>query len=537
MTAPPEASSANEQPRYRAFLSYSHADTPAAARLHRWLETYRIPPRLVGLETPRGRVPRRLTPIFRDRNELPASSDLNEEVRNALAASACLIVLCSPEARRSRWVDQEIRYFREKHPDRPILAGLLHGEPEDAFPPSLTDAATDREAEEAVREPAAADFRRIGDGKLARLRLVAGLTGIGLDELVQRDAQRQLRRVTAITLVSALTVVVLSTLLFVAINARNEADRQRQQAEGLIEFMLTDLRTRLEGVGRLDVLESVNTRALDYYAAQGDLDGLPAGSLDRRARVLQAMGEDDQKRGRLDAALMEFSEAHRATGALLAEMPNDPQRVFAHAQSEFWIGYTDYQRNRYAAARPHFTAYRALAEKLVKLQPGDAGALRELGYAQGNICSLELAEQAHPPAGLDACRSALAAMEQAARSRPGDAGIKADLANRHAWLADALNAAGNKRDALAERQQQATIMDDLLRIDPANAAYRQDWMLSRYSMATLLSDLGDKTGARGSARLAMQAANRLIATDPDNRDWLTWRLRILQSFPDLKTEK
>ena len=52
MTAPPEASSANEQPRYRAFLSYSHADTPAAARLHRWLETYRIPPRLVGLATP-----------------------------------------------------------------------------------------------------------------------------------------------------------------------------------------------------------------------------------------------------------------------------------------------------------------------------------------------------------------------------------------------------------------------------------------------------------------------------------------------------
>jgi hypothetical protein len=80
-------------------------------------------PRLVGMETPRGKVPRRLTPIFRDRNELPASSDLNEEVRNALAASACLIVLCSPEARRSRWVDQEIRYFREKHPDRPILAG------------------------------------------------------------------------------------------------------------------------------------------------------------------------------------------------------------------------------------------------------------------------------------------------------------------------------------------------------------------------------------------------------------------------------
>ncbi|RZA03737.1 MAG: hypothetical protein EOO68_09075, partial [Moraxellaceae bacterium] len=47
-----------------------------------------------------------------------------------------------------------------------------------------------------VHEPIAADFRAEHDGrKLARLKIVAGLTGIALDQIIQRDAQRQLRSV------------------------------------------------------------------------------------------------------------------------------------------------------------------------------------------------------------------------------------------------------------------------------------------------------------------------------------------------------
>ncbi|MEA3012314.1 MAG: hypothetical protein QOD42_2871, partial [Sphingomonadales bacterium] len=37
--------------RYTAFLSYSHRDAAAAGRVHRRLETYRMPSRLVGTET------------------------------------------------------------------------------------------------------------------------------------------------------------------------------------------------------------------------------------------------------------------------------------------------------------------------------------------------------------------------------------------------------------------------------------------------------------------------------------------------------
>ena len=82
--------------RYWAFLSYSHDDRRAAERLHRALESYRIPRRLVGRSGPLGIVPIRLHPVFRDRDELSASGHIGVVVQAALADSRALIVLCSP---------------------------------------------------------------------------------------------------------------------------------------------------------------------------------------------------------------------------------------------------------------------------------------------------------------------------------------------------------------------------------------------------------------------------------------------------------
>ena len=124
--------------RYAAFMSYSHKDAAAARWLHRRLESYRIPRRLVGREGERGPVPARLTPIFRDREELPAAGDLSEKVRAALAASRALVVICSPDAAASQWVGREVRLFRELHPGRPIFAAILDGEPHQCFPTDLS---------------------------------------------------------------------------------------------------------------------------------------------------------------------------------------------------------------------------------------------------------------------------------------------------------------------------------------------------------------------------------------------------------------
>src|SRR4029079_15394494 len=95
--------------KYWAFISYSSKDTRSALRLHRQLENYRIPRALVSRPGRDEPVPRRLFPIFRDRAELPRSSDWGASIEDALRVSRYLIVLCSPDAARSHWVNEEVR--------------------------------------------------------------------------------------------------------------------------------------------------------------------------------------------------------------------------------------------------------------------------------------------------------------------------------------------------------------------------------------------------------------------------------------------
>jgi hypothetical protein len=127
--APLRARRAKPHQRYMAFLSYSHDDEEQAAWLQDSLEQFRVPPRLIGQLTDMGPVPKRLTPIFRDRHELAAAADLGEEIEEAIAGSRFLIVLCSKTAAQSYWINEEIALFKRIHEDERVLAVILDGEP------------------------------------------------------------------------------------------------------------------------------------------------------------------------------------------------------------------------------------------------------------------------------------------------------------------------------------------------------------------------------------------------------------------------
>ncbi|MFL6772306.1 MAG: toll/interleukin-1 receptor domain-containing protein, partial [Sphingomicrobium sp.] len=283
--------------RFYAFLSYSHKDKELADWLHRELEKFRVPHSIAGKLTANGVVPRRLTPIFRDQHDLSAGGDLAEEIKAALAASQFLVVLCSPTAAKSRWTNQEIESFKRTRPEGCVLAAVAAGEPfateisgredEECFPPALRFRFDRRGHQTSKRaEPLAADFREAGEGKrLAFLKLVAGMLGVGLDELVQRETTRRQRQLAWLAAASLGGMAVTSTLSVAAFEARNEAREQRRQAEGLVGFMLGDLKDKLEPIGRLDALDSVGSRALAYYRHQ-DKGSLSDEALAQRAKAL-----------------------------------------------------------------------------------------------------------------------------------------------------------------------------------------------------------------------------------------------------------
>src|SRR5437763_1956087 len=115
--------------RYWAFISYSQRDEVWAKRLHKFLETYRIPRPLIGRELDGEKIPPRLIPIFRDRDELPGNPDLGAKINDALSASRSLIVICSPSAASSQWVDREISTFKSMGRGGRVFPLVVAGEP------------------------------------------------------------------------------------------------------------------------------------------------------------------------------------------------------------------------------------------------------------------------------------------------------------------------------------------------------------------------------------------------------------------------
>jgi hypothetical protein len=185
--------------KYRAFLSYSHRDTAWAEWLHKALEAYSIDRDLIGRETAQGPIPKTLRPVFRDRDDFPAGHSLSDQTRAALEASQFLIAICSPNAARSEYVNEEIRAFKALGHAANVIPVIVDGVPGDAkrecFPPALRfklDIAGALTSER--EEPIAADARSEGDGReIAKQKIVAGLLGVCLDEVMRR-AERAMKR-------------------------------------------------------------------------------------------------------------------------------------------------------------------------------------------------------------------------------------------------------------------------------------------------------------------------------------------------------
>lgn len=515
--------------RYRAFISYSHRDAKWGEWIHRKLETYRLPPAIVGRDTPYGPVPERLQPIFRDRDELGTAMDLSTEITAALQDSLFLVVLCSPAAVASRWVNEEVRSFKRMHGEGRVRAIILDGEPfsgdpaTECFPAALRfHVGSDGVVSDVRTEPMAADLRPGGDGrKFAVSKLVAGLTGTRLDELIQRENQRRSRRLRALAAGLATLVILFAGLALEAVRQRNaarlaqtEAEAARNDAEGLVEFMLTDLRTRLNAVGRLDVLDAVGKRALAYYDAR-ELGQADPDALGRRARAQLLVGEIDNLRGDLGAALKAYEAAAATTQEQLARDPRNPQRIFDHAQAEFWIGYIAWQRGDWARARQQFTQYHDHARELLAVEPGNVEWQKELGFAYSNLGTLSW-DQGDAIAAEEYFRKALTVSGKILQDDATDVDQIISHGQSYAWLADALIRQAKVADARTARLAELALYARLDAGQSDNALIRKHTAAASYRLAQIEIAAGELLEAVARAEAAASAFDQLLAMEPDN---------------------
>lgn len=494
--------------QYRAFISYAHADVTVAAKLQRALERYALPQTLVQTRRlPSSAQSRKgFAPIFRDSTELSAHHSLAAKITEALAASQYLIVLCSPAAKKSEWVAEEIRQFRALHGDAHILCALIEGTPETSFPEPLTADG---------REPLAAGLGK-GQFRLGVTQLAASMLGVGLDALVQRDMKRLRARVTAITAGATTAMILMGSLTWLAVDARRIAELKTGDAEGQIEFMLTDLKDKLDGVGRLDAMQIVGENAARYYDSY-PLSAHDDDALARRAKVFHLIGQTQAGLGNRPDASAYFQQAHIATQDLLARDPHNAERLFGHSQSAFYVGSSHYARADYAAARQYFQTYLDMTLALQAVEGESERVREELSYAYTNLGATALRA-----GDLEAAKSYYGNTrlykQRLFEDKPDDSGRLLSLVKAFAHQAELSINENDLSAAIAHWQDGDNYLRDYMDGRGPDARLSYQRLRHARALSRLQFQIGNTAQAQADIEAGQALADQLLSIDPNSVD-------------------
>ena len=517
--------------RYRAFISYSHQDKAWADWLHKALESYAVPPQLIDQSTTAGIIPKRLIPIFRDRDELASAHDLGRKVNEALAQSANLIVICSPRAADSHWVNEEVLSFKRLGRDERIFCLIVEGEPnasdlpgretEECFAPALRFQLDDHGQQGTQRaEPIAADARPGKDGKTnAKLKLIAGMLDVGFDALKQRELHRRARRMTALAALAIVIMAITTTLAISALISRHaanvaraDAERRQGQAEKLVGFMLGDLNDKLAQVSRLDIMQSVDDKAMTYFAS------LPASdvtdeALEQRAKALEKIGSVRQDQGDLPAALESYRASAQLSSRLAAAAPTDVSRQTAYARTMSYIGLTEWTQGNLDEAQQYFESARKALLLAQSHASHDMSLKFELQNTESNIGHV-LEARGQPAAAAIAYRKTLKMSEELIAANPDKPDWVTALGDAHNNLGKLALQRGDLGAAVTEYRADDAIETRLSASDPRNNTQRENVLRVRAILGRTLAMTGDIDNGMRNLQQAIDIARQLVQVDP-----------------------
>jgi len=561
--------------RYRAFLSYAHADTSWAKWLHGRLEAFRIDHDLAGRTTSLGVVPASLRPVFRDRDDFPSGHSLTNATIAALDSSAALLVLCSPPSAQSKFVNEEVRLFRWRHPERPVIPVIIGGTYPDNFPPALRNEVdsdgtiTDRSV--ALLGP---DLKEHADGReLGLAKIVAGMIGVDSDEIYQRTERARRRS-------ARFRNGVIAVLAFLALAAAGSAGYAWQQlrtneafldatlerftslvdravktgeayslplnvtlgfleeAEGVLSVMsryghetpklkyrkavmlsafadnYRDLGQTKTWQSRIGEAQRIMADLARAYPLNNDFAFTSSG-------VHDSAGDLQKTKGDLVAAMREYQAAYGIRARLAMGEPDNAAWQLALARSHDRIGGVLAIEGNPTAALTHFRAGFDIAERLAKLDPGNVEVQRSLSTAHGGIGRV-LMMQGDLSGALDRQRAARGIDERLARAAPDNARRQSGVSATDMQVGALLNMLGESKEALKSFRASQAILEGLAKSDPNNASWTNDLAMSHYTISVVLNSLGDQSAALESARAAHEIWHRLAKTDPHNAEsqWL-----------------
>ncbi len=303
----------------------------------------------------------------------------------------------------------------------------------------------------------------------------------------------------------------------IAVEARAEADRRRAQAEDLIEFMLGDLRKKLEPIGSLDALDGAAERVLKYVDASHP-ETMSADELTRASKALNQLGEVRIAQGNLNEALQVFQRSlNLARYAMKREPTSAPMQLTA-ATSHFWVGDVYRRQGRLSDALRHYTNYKDMAEQLAKRYPNNEDYEVESAYGFSNVAAIyEL--QGDFERALEHLQVNLQIKRRRLAAKPTDTARQADLARSMNRIGFVLERSGELAGARKHYESELATYSMLAAADPKNNQWKDRLVVSHGYLARVLEMTGNVDQALGLRRAEVDLMAQLAARDPANAVW------------------
>ena len=339
-----------------------------------------------------------------------------------------------------------------------------------------------------------------------------------------KQAKQEATRRKAFFVVTALAVVALllaTMALFsrrAAIQQMEQAQLRRTQAEGLIDFMLDDLKTKLDGLGQLNVLEDVSQKALDYFATLPE-DQLTGESLNKLIQTLHRIGEVRLKQNKKDDALKIFQDALSKAENLAAQDPNNSDWQYQLVVSYYWMGNFYLMDHQPEKVLPYFERYLVVAVRMNQANPDDGTWQFELTCAFQNLAAI-YDELGRWQEALELAERSLALTKSLSEKNPNDMQLKHELADSYCWPGRIYMDRGDFAKALQRFGDALEIQTAVVAQEPDNPDFRSRLQLIHRHLHNVYRYKGDVLLALDHVGRALEISQHLHQKDPQNQKWL-----------------
>lgn len=306
--------------------------------------------------------------------------------------------------------------------------------------------------------------------------------------------------------------------------AEHQAQQRRQQADDLLSFMLGEFADKLRPIGRLELLDSVGTKALSYLSTS---EGLSPQERLQRAKALTVLGEVRVSKRDMEGA----REPLVAAQALLQGPPPNKEMAGAWYKAQgaaaFWEGHSYFTQRRFEDAHAPLSRYAQVTKSWLDAEPKNLEALTELSYAENSLGSLQF-ESADLDGAIKSFASSIELKRRVLASSPTQSSgpLRMELAESMSWLASALLWKGEHQKAMSVFTEGIMIIQAARVEHPMNGLWTFREAVMRRWAATAAFFMGDVAAQSNNARLAVDLMTGLLVQDPSNTNW---RINLLRS--------